>query len=55
MATPPRSPRRVPGSRTAVEAGEQGMAQLLERNREWADEMRAKDPNFFTKLVDQQS
>ncbi|KDO35766.1 hypothetical protein SPRG_00509 [Saprolegnia parasitica CBS 223.65] len=55
--TPPRSPHRryVPGPRTEVGFGEEGMAQLLERNREWAEEMRAKDPNFFAKLVDTQS
>ncbi|OQS01299.1 carbonic anhydrase [Achlya hypogyna] len=40
---------------TSVETGREGMAQLLERNKEWADEMRAKDPNFFLKLTDQQS
>ncbi|OQR88902.1 carbonic anhydrase [Thraustotheca clavata] len=51
---PPLSPRSGP-RRTPVECGAVGMQQLLERNKEWADEMRAKDPNFFLKLVDQQS
>ncbi|OQS01312.1 carbonic anhydrase [Achlya hypogyna] len=50
------SPPSCPMSpRTVVETGARGVKQLLERNKEWADSMRAKDPDFFAKLSDQQS
>ncbi|EQC39173.1 hypothetical protein SDRG_03379 [Saprolegnia diclina VS20] len=50
----PRSPRHL-RPRTEVETGEEGMAQLLERNRLWADDMRARDPSYFSKLADTQT
>ncbi|RHZ13600.1 hypothetical protein DYB37_003718 [Aphanomyces astaci] len=41
--------------RVHVHSGEQGIAQLLDRNRAWAEKMLARDPDFFTRLAIQQS
>ncbi|ETV75494.1 hypothetical protein, variant 3 [Aphanomyces astaci] len=56
FAVPPPSPTSPPMSpRVHVHSGEQGIAQLLDRNRAWAEKMLARDPDFFTRLAIQQS